>query len=100
MLCFVSRCLQTLLSKRRPLGPPPTKAPTRGPYLFLITEARSEGLIELQLVRKPPKVSRGYGGVARAARVAADPGEAYRCRGAACLVVQVSQILAFVPMEV
>ena len=34
MLCFVSRCLQTLLSKRRPLGPPPTKAPTRGPYLL------------------------------------------------------------------
>jgi len=30
-----------------------------------ITEARSEGLIELKLVRKPPKVSRGYGGVAR-----------------------------------
>ena len=36
-----------------------------------ITEARSEGLIELKLVRKPPKVSRGYGGGARAANVAA-----------------------------
>ena len=35
-----------------------------------ITEARSEGLIELELVRKPPKVSWGYGGVARAARAA------------------------------
>ena len=34
---------------------------------MFITEARSEGLIELKLVRKPPKVSRGYGGVARAA---------------------------------
>ena len=30
-------------------------------------EARSEGSIELKLVRKPPKVSRGYGGVAPAA---------------------------------
>ena len=30
-----------------------------------ITEARSEGSIELKLVRKPPKVSRGYGGGAR-----------------------------------
>ena len=30
-----------------------------------ITYARSEGLIELKLVRKPPKVSRGYGGGAR-----------------------------------
>ena len=29
------------------------------------TEARSEGLIELKLVRKPPKVSRGSGGGAR-----------------------------------
>ena len=41
---------------------------------------------ELELVRKPPKVSRGYGGVARAARAAAaplDPGEAYGCTGAA-----------------
>ena len=65
-----------------------------------VTEARFEGLIELQLVRKPPKVSRGYGGVARAARAARAPGEAYRCRGAASLVVQVSQILAFAPMDV
>ena len=51
-----------------------------------VTEARSEGLIELklrkldpkdielELVRKPPKVSRGYGGVARAARAASVPG--------------------------
>ena len=31
----------------------------------VITEARSEGLIELKLVRKPPKVSRGSGGGAR-----------------------------------
>ena len=31
------------------------------------TEARSEGLIELKLVRKPPKVSRGSGEGARAA---------------------------------
>ena len=30
-----------------------------------ITEARSEGLIELKLVRKPPKVSREYEGGAR-----------------------------------
>ena len=29
---------------------------------FKFTEARSEGLIELKLVRKPPKVSRGSGG--------------------------------------
>ena len=29
------------------------------------TEARSEASIELKLVRKPPKVSRGYGGGAR-----------------------------------
>ena len=36
----------------------------------VITEARSEGFIELELVRKPPKVSWGYGGVARAARAA------------------------------
>ena len=35
---------------------------------------------ELELVRKPPKVSRGCGGVARAARAALDPGEAYGCR--------------------
>ena len=34
-------------------------------YIRIFTEARSEGLIELKLVRKPPKVSRGYGGVAR-----------------------------------
>ena len=33
-------------------------------------EARSEGSIELKLVRKPPKVSRGYGGVAPAATAA------------------------------
>ena len=39
-----------------------------------ITEARSEGLIELKLVRKPPKVSRGYGGVARAGAAASVPG--------------------------
>ena len=39
-----------------------------------ITEARSEGLIELKLVRKPPKVSRGYGGAARAATVASGTG--------------------------
>ena len=32
-----------------------------------ITEARSEGGIELKFVRKPPKVSRGCGGGARAA---------------------------------
>ena len=31
----------------------------------VFTEARSEGLIELKLVRKPPKVSRGSGGGAR-----------------------------------
>ena len=38
------------------------------------TEARSEGLIELKLVRKPPKVSRGCGGVARAAAAASVTG--------------------------
>ena len=38
-----------------------------GPPFKTITEARSEGSIELKLVRKPPKVSRGYGGVALAA---------------------------------
>ena len=43
------------------------------PFLH-ITEARSEGLIELKLVRKPPKVSRGYGGVARAGAAPAVPG--------------------------
>ena len=37
------------------------------PAFLQITEARSEGSIELKLVRKPPKVSRGCGGVARAA---------------------------------
>ena len=36
----------------------------------IITEARSEGSIELKLVRKPPKVSRGCGGGARAAAAA------------------------------
>ena len=38
-----------------------------------ITEARSEGSIELKLVRKPPKVSRGYGGVAPAALAQGSP---------------------------
>ena len=36
-----------------------------------VTEARSEGLIELKLVRKPPKVSREYEG---GAHVRAGPG--------------------------
>ena len=46
-----------------------------------VTEARILG--ELKLVRKPPKVSRGCGGVARAASGPSGPGEAYRCRGGA-----------------
>ena len=37
------------------------------------TEARSEGLIELKLVRKPPKVSRGRGGGARGRAVPRSP---------------------------
>jgi len=39
--------------------------------MVVFTEARSEGLIELKLVRKPPKVSRGSGG---GAHVRAVPG--------------------------
>ena len=38
---------------------------------------------ELELVRKPPKVSRGCGGVARAALSPRGPGEANGCRGSA-----------------
>ena len=34
-------------------------------WVCLFTEGRSERLIELKLVRKPPKVSRGSGGGAR-----------------------------------
>ena len=43
------------------------KRPQDACLSMMSTEARSEGSIELKLVRKPPKVSRGYGGVAPAA---------------------------------
>ena len=46
----------------------------------LFTEAPSEGSIELKLVRKPPKVSRGCGGVAPAALGQGSPS----WRGALC----------------
>ena len=60
-----------------PNSKPSNTKPSRASVALLlryITEARSEGLIELKLVRKPPKVSRGYGGVARAGAAASVPG--------------------------
>ena len=50
---------------------PSNTKPSRASVALLL---RSEGLIELKLVRKPPKVSRGYGGVARGGTVASVPG--------------------------